>query len=182
MTKRYPDGWKGLPIHQACMRQPPVSVVKALIAAFPDGVKEKQEGDLPIHYAIRYGASNYVVNALYLAYPESKSIQDRSGVTCLDIFKVRKLAQLKEKGNVDDSTELVDDLTREEIEKEGLVDEDMLCEEVIKEEKADVEHQVTKVPGWKTVSCPCPSFVKINIFPDIQLKRNEPLAFLVRML
>ena len=54
-----------LPIHLACMRQPPLQVIAALIAASPSSLEVKDGiGRLPLHNAIRYRAPAKVRNHL----------------------------------------------------------------------------------------------------------------------
>jgi len=90
VTKKNPQGWKALPIHLACIRRAPLSVIKSLIQAYPDGAKEKSHnGDLPIHLAIRFGASDQVWNHLYQAYPECEQMKDHDGSTYMDLMKAR---------------------------------------------------------------------------------------------
>eukprot|EP00957_Ditylum_brightwellii_P014128 1065078-Ditylum_brightwellii.AAC.1 len=77
-----------LPIHEACIRGPTVSVVVALIDANRHGVKEQDlNGRLPLHHACAKGATPDVVLKLVYAYPNSIDAQDKYGKTALDCVK-----------------------------------------------------------------------------------------------
>ena len=57
--------WKILPIHAALIFQAPDKVIKALLAAYPHGVKNTDDqGMLPLHLAFRHGASEKTINTL----------------------------------------------------------------------------------------------------------------------
>ena len=50
--------WRFLPLHSACARQPPASVVTALLCAYPDGAKcQDDQGMYALHYACGNQAS-----------------------------------------------------------------------------------------------------------------------------
>jgi len=53
---------KLLPIHYACAQHPPVVMIDRLLSAYPAGVKSRDaNGNLPIHYATKFGASVSVI-------------------------------------------------------------------------------------------------------------------------
>ena len=80
VTKGFNGNLRFLPLHKACVLNPPENVVEALIAAFPDGPKSKdQDGWLPIHCACFYGASEGTVNTLLVANPKGAAVKDDEG-------------------------------------------------------------------------------------------------------
>lgn len=73
--------WRFLPIHSACARQPPETVISALLEAYPDGARcIDDQGMLPIHYACGNQASIEVIRFLLLAFPESSYTADPNGM------------------------------------------------------------------------------------------------------
>jgi len=73
--------WRFLPIHSACARQPPASVIEALIKAYPDGPKcVDDQGMYPLHYACGNQASRETVRQLLVAYPYAAMIADPRGM------------------------------------------------------------------------------------------------------
>lgn len=80
VTKGFNGSLRFLPLHKACVLQPPADVVEALIEAFPDGTSSKdQDGWLPIHCACFYCSSVEVVNALLMANPKCAIMKDDDG-------------------------------------------------------------------------------------------------------
>ena len=65
-------GKYGVPLHWAAWSQAPLDVVAALLKAFPEGAKEKNDyGWLPLHYAAEKKGPNWeVVATLLKAFPE----------------------------------------------------------------------------------------------------------------
>lgn len=62
-----------LPIHSACARQAPLSVVSALLEAYPEGASRVDEnGMCPLHYACANHASSEVVQILLEFFPEGR--------------------------------------------------------------------------------------------------------------
>ncbi len=62
-----------LPIHSACARQAPLSVVAALLEAYPEGAsREDENGMCPLHYACANHASSEVVQILLEFFPEGR--------------------------------------------------------------------------------------------------------------
>jgi len=80
VTKGFNGNLRFLPIHKACVLQPPASAVEALVGAHPDGASSKdQDGWLPLHCACFYGASEAVVSALLVAHPKAAQNKDDEG-------------------------------------------------------------------------------------------------------
>jgi hypothetical protein len=71
-----------LPLHLACLYQPPVQVVQALVDLYPDAasvrVQEEACNQLPLHLACMLGGSKDVIQVLLDAYP--------LGVKCRESF------------------------------------------------------------------------------------------------
>lgn len=69
------------PLHYACERRPPVEVVQALIAAWPEAVTARLRpgGALPLHVACTWHASDSVVRVLTHAEPAACRIPDELG-------------------------------------------------------------------------------------------------------
>jgi hypothetical protein len=73
--------WRFLPIHSACARQPPSSVISALLQAYPDGSKcIDDQGMYALHYACGNQASREVVRLLLQAFPEASKLKDPRGM------------------------------------------------------------------------------------------------------
>ncbi|GAX24860.1 hypothetical protein FisN_6Hh191 [Fistulifera solaris] len=80
VTKGFNGNLRFLPLHKACVLQPPDSIVTGLLKAFPEGAKNTdQDGWLPLHCACFYGASEHVVNALLFAYSKGAQTKDDEG-------------------------------------------------------------------------------------------------------
>jgi len=80
VTKGFKGNLRFLPLHKACVLQPPESVIECLIAAYPDGPNSKdQDGWLPVHCACFYGASQPVVDTLLVAFPKGAQSKDDEG-------------------------------------------------------------------------------------------------------
>jgi len=80
VTKGFKGNLRFLPIHKACVLQPPENVIESLIASYPDGPKSKdQDGWLPIHCACFYGAGQPVVDTLLVASPKGAQSKDDEG-------------------------------------------------------------------------------------------------------
>jgi len=59
------------PIHIACLRNAPVSVVRALVNAWPDSVREIVNFMVPLHFACHCGKSLETIQLLVEAWPDS---------------------------------------------------------------------------------------------------------------
>ena len=73
--------WRFLPIHSACARQPPASLTKALLAAYPTGARSvDDQGMYALHYAAGNQASREVIRALLMAFPDAAKLTDPRGM------------------------------------------------------------------------------------------------------
>mmetsp|Transcript_12411 Transcript_12411/g.16306 ORF Transcript_12411/g.16306 Transcript_12411/m.16306 type:complete len:483 (-) Transcript_12411:174-1622(-) len=73
--------WRFLPLHSACARQPPMSVVASLLRAYPDGAKcQDDQGMYALHYACGNQAARDVVRILLVSYPEAAKKRDPRGM------------------------------------------------------------------------------------------------------
>lgn len=80
VTKGFHGNLRFLPLHKACVLQPPVSFIQALNDAYPDGAKSKdQDGWLPLHCACFYGAGQGIVDCLLLANSSGAHAKDDEG-------------------------------------------------------------------------------------------------------
>ena len=80
VTKGFHGNLRFLPLHKACVLQPPVSFIQSLNEAHPEGAKSKdQDGWLPIHCACFYGAGQEIVDSLLLANPNGAHAKDDEG-------------------------------------------------------------------------------------------------------
>lgn len=80
VTKGFNGNLRFLPLHKACVLQPPVAVIDSLLAANPEGAQCKdQDGWLPIHCACFYGADGQVVNQLITSFPKGAQNKDDEG-------------------------------------------------------------------------------------------------------
>ena len=69
------------PLHYACERRPPLEVVDALIAAWPEAITTRLQpgGALPLHVACTWHASESTVRAITQAEPAACRIPDDLG-------------------------------------------------------------------------------------------------------
>jgi hypothetical protein len=73
--------WRFLPIHSACARQPPASVITALLDAYPDGAKcVDDQGMFALHYACGNQAAREVIRLLLMCYPDAAKKKDPRGM------------------------------------------------------------------------------------------------------
>jgi ankyrin repeat protein len=80
VTKGFNGNLRFLPLHKACVLQPPEEVIAKLLAAYPDGSKSRdQDGWLPVHCACFYGASDTTVTTLLGANPKGAQSKDDEG-------------------------------------------------------------------------------------------------------
>ena len=62
-----------LPLHSTCAREPPLSVVSALLKAYPEGAaKQDDNGMYPLHYACANRASPKIIQLLLNVYSEAR--------------------------------------------------------------------------------------------------------------
>jgi len=72
--------WRFLPIHSACARQPPGSLITALVAAYPEGARcIDDQGMYALHYAAGNQASRDVMRSLLMAFPDCAKLKDPRG-------------------------------------------------------------------------------------------------------
>jgi len=78
---------KLLPIHCACVQQAPLVVFRELLKALPSSIKARDSnGNLPIHYAVRFGIDDMdLLDLLLMSYPESIDAMDCDGLTAIVI-------------------------------------------------------------------------------------------------
>jgi len=80
VTKGFNGNLRFLPLHKACVLNPPATVVESLVASYIEGAKSRdQDGWLPLHCACFYGASEGVVNTLLVAHPKGSQTKDDEG-------------------------------------------------------------------------------------------------------
>lgn len=73
--------WRFLPLHSACARQPPVSIIAALLKAYPDAAKcVDDQGMYALHYACGNQAESAVVRLLLREFPRAAAITDPRGM------------------------------------------------------------------------------------------------------
>ncbi|CAJ1922143.1 unnamed protein product [Cylindrotheca closterium] len=79
-TKGFNGALRFLPLHKACVLQPPDEVIEAIIAAYPNGAKSQdQDGWLPAHCACFYGAKPSTIKVLLDANPRGAQLKDDEG-------------------------------------------------------------------------------------------------------
>mmetsp|Transcript_9161 Transcript_9161/g.13297 ORF Transcript_9161/g.13297 Transcript_9161/m.13297 type:complete len:220 (-) Transcript_9161:99-758(-) len=72
--------WQILPIHAAIGFEAPKRVIKALLDAYPNGAKEKDDsGMLPLHWAYGKDAEEEVLSLLTHMYPKAVATRDNKG-------------------------------------------------------------------------------------------------------
>jgi ankyrin repeat protein len=80
VTKGFNGNLRFLPLHKACVLQPPESIIKTLLEAYMEGAQDKdQDGWLPVHCACFYGAGEDVINTLLVANPKAAQSKDDEG-------------------------------------------------------------------------------------------------------
>lgn len=80
VAKGFQGNIRFLPLHKACVLQPTIGVIEALISAFPESVHCKdQDGWLPLHCACFYGSSQKIISILLEANPNASRCKDNEG-------------------------------------------------------------------------------------------------------
>ncbi|KAL3924199.1 MAG: hypothetical protein SGILL_001190 [Bacillariaceae sp.] len=80
VTKGFNGSLRFLPLHKACVLQPPTDVILTLLKAYSDGTKSRdQDGWLPVHCACFYGANDSIVTTLLTSYPKAAQSKDDEG-------------------------------------------------------------------------------------------------------
>jgi len=73
--------WRFLPIHSACARRPPSDLIRALVAAYPEGARcMDDQGMHAIHYACGNQASREIMRSLLVSYPDGAKVKDPRGM------------------------------------------------------------------------------------------------------
>ena len=69
-----------IPLHIAALKKASPVVIKALLAAYPEGAETTaSDGFLPVNKALTFSAPEESIKLLLDAYPESMSIKDKNG-------------------------------------------------------------------------------------------------------
>lgn len=80
VTKGFNGNLRFLPLHKACVLQPPSYAIQSLLEACPEGAEAKdQDGWLPIHCACFYGADADVINKLLNVSARGANQKDEEG-------------------------------------------------------------------------------------------------------
>ena len=84
--------WRRLPIHEACVRQPPIEIISALLESYPDCVFQGDNaGRLPLHYAIIHNAHVDTIYLLLDSFYKAKNTMDLIGKTPRDYVPAHNL-------------------------------------------------------------------------------------------
>jgi len=79
-TKGFNGSLRFLPLHKACVLQPPEEVIEALVSAYPEGPQSRdQDGWLPIHCACFYGAEAAIMKVLQDSFAKGCQMKDDEG-------------------------------------------------------------------------------------------------------
>eukprot|EP00559_Dactyliosolen_fragilissimus_P001277 CAMPEP_0184864694 /NCGR_PEP_ID=MMETSP0580-20130426/15850_1 /TAXON_ID=1118495 /ORGANISM="Dactyliosolen fragilissimus" /LENGTH=494 /DNA_ID=CAMNT_0027363597 /DNA_START=15 /DNA_END=1499 /DNA_ORIENTATION=- len=77
--------WRRLPIHEACIRQPTLEVIVAILNIDVDSARQvDNNGRLPLHHACIHGASTDVIYQLLHVYHDAIDVKDIWGKTPKD--------------------------------------------------------------------------------------------------
>lgn len=133
--------WRTLPIHQACARGCPVTVLYVLLNAFPNSISMRDlKGNLPIHHACNAKADMETIRNLLVLYPESLDEKDCCGISSREMIT---------ENNYGFESLEVDFFKNPQVVKEKKkAMTDFSCSSKVENEKVMEE----KLPGWKTVS------------------------------
>eukprot|EP00594_Rhizosolenia_setigera_P006475 CAMPEP_0178950092 /NCGR_PEP_ID=MMETSP0789-20121207/6449_1 /TAXON_ID=3005 /ORGANISM="Rhizosolenia setigera, Strain CCMP 1694" /LENGTH=702 /DNA_ID=CAMNT_0020630757 /DNA_START=53 /DNA_END=2161 /DNA_ORIENTATION=- len=155
--------WRTLPIHQACARGCPVTVLYVLLNAFPNSISMRDlKGNLPIHYACNAKADMETIHTLLVLYPESLDEKDCCGIS--------SRAMITENNYGFESLE-VDFFKNPQVVKEKKkAMTDFSCSSKVENEKVMEE----KLPGWKTSGL---SIAIIGASGDLAKKKTYPSLF-----
>ena len=83
------------PLHMAILTDAPQTPIRALISAYPDACRQKdEEKRLPLHYAVMCESSVAVVKELLDVYPEGCFVPDPVGVLPLQAARLRVRSRL----------------------------------------------------------------------------------------
>jgi len=77
--------WRRLPIHEACIRQPPAEIVSLMLEVFPSCSEMTDNYDrTPLHYAVIHHASSQVLYLLLDSNYSARNEKDFFGMTPMD--------------------------------------------------------------------------------------------------
>lgn len=80
VTKGFNGNLRFLPLHKACVLQPPEHVITNLLTVYPEAAKSRdQDGWLPIHCACFYGADDKIVSLLLNSHSKGAQSKDDEG-------------------------------------------------------------------------------------------------------
>ncbi|GKY94475.1 hypothetical protein MPSEU_000413400 [Mayamaea pseudoterrestris] len=80
VTKGFNGNLRFLPLHKACVLQPPDYLIEELLRAYnPASMEKDQDGWLPLHCACFYGANEKVISVLLAANPRGAQSKDDEG-------------------------------------------------------------------------------------------------------
>jgi len=78
--------WSQLPLHLALVVDAPLAVVRRLVEVFPESIRcTDDQGMLPLHVAMRHGASDEATDYVLQAFPDAvlrKGKKDRTALDC----------------------------------------------------------------------------------------------------
>merc|ERR1740123_1546325 len=90
------------PLILAIVMKAPVRVIEALLSAYPNGIKTRDDKKmLPLHFAFRLGCSEEVANILVDSYPKALRVKDSKGHTPRGILKAYRHHYKKERAKGD---------------------------------------------------------------------------------
>lgn len=139
------------------MRKPPAVIVSSLIARYPTAVSTQCDNNLPLHHALKHGASVEVIKILIISHPDSLNEVGAEGKKPIDIFKNSKNAWNEEeqtiirkiiKGGVAEI-----DLNKDDSESQASIEKSLLETETDGEEEVLIPD--LNEEGWKTVCLFC---------------------------
>jgi hypothetical protein len=99
------DSWRRLPLHEACIRQATINVVRALVDAYPFAAQcLDHSARLPLHHACFHGCSIEVIRLLVGVYP--------SGLVKKDVFGKTPLVLAESSSSIEDKSLIMDTLIK----------------------------------------------------------------------
>jgi hypothetical protein len=99
------DSWRRLPLHEACIRQATINVVRALVDAYPFAAQcLDHSARLPLHHACFHGCSIEVIRLLVGVYP--------SGLVKKDVFGKTPLVLAESSSLIEDKSLIMDTLIK----------------------------------------------------------------------
>jgi len=165
-----------LPLHCVCMRRPPSLIVSALLASYPQAVEVKCDGKLPLHFAVKYGASLEAIQMLVIAFPNALKMVDSSGKNPMTIF-----GENKEKWKTKEKKDSIKRLLKEGV-NAVIMDESVAGTKSFKsemgvaddddamEEEKDMLTTLNE-EGWKTAGL---AIIVVGASGDLAKKKTYP--------